>query len=428
MIKRAPLKKDPPGQCNRWRVIVYNAETKKYDWHTIRGTRADAKALERKFEDAKRKGDYIGPLSRKTFAEVARLFLDDRRANNRRLSTLEEYQTELKLRLLPQPDPRLPPLGPRDIRNVKRSDLKTHFNALRNNGCTVSQVNKAIKVAKAIFTYAFDAEYVASNVMSRYSKLQRVEGERTANRGVFTEAELQAIFAIATPFELSLFGTLSVSGPRPGEIYALDWSAVFLDVEKPYFRIERTWCSKGFRFYAPKTEAGRRTVPISPWLTSVLREHRTRSGGVGLVFPSTAGTPLNKANVRQRVWMPLLKRAEVRYRDLYSLRWTFVSLARASGEAAFNVSRVIGHARSTIVDTIYAHTVDSALAGVGESVTERIGLTPPTPPAPSTPPPRQIPKLRLVTGGQRKDGEDQRDIRRTIDDARSRGPRGRTSN
>ena len=48
MIKRAPLKKDPPGQCSRWRVIVYNMETKKYDWHTIRGTRADANALERK--------------------------------------------------------------------------------------------------------------------------------------------------------------------------------------------------------------------------------------------------------------------------------------------------------------------------------------------------------------------------------------------
>jgi integrase len=99
---------------------------------------------------------------------------------------------------------------------------------------------------------------------------------------------------------------------------------------------------------------------------------------VGLVFPSTAGTPLNKANVRKRMWMPLLERAQVLYRDIYSLRWTFVSLARASGEAAFNVSRVIGHARSTIVDTIYAHTVDSALAGVSESVAERVGLTLPT--------------------------------------------------
>src|SRR5690242_15991731 len=111
-----------------------------------------------------------------------------------------------------------------------------------------------------------------------------------------------------------------------------------------------------------------RPLAISAWLVSVLREYRANSGGVGLVFPSTAGTPLNTANVRSRMWMPLLERAQVRYRDMYSLRWTFVSLARASGEAAFNVSRLIGHARSTIVDTIYGHPVDSALAEVSESV------------------------------------------------------------
>lgn len=431
MIKRDPLKKDPPGQCTRWRVIVYNTETKKHDWHTIRGTRADAKALERKFEDAKRKGDYAGPLERKTFEEVAELFLDDKRANNRRLGTLEEYETELKLRLLPQPNPNLPPLGPRDIRNIKRSVMKTHFNALRNSGYTVSQVNKSIKTAKAIFTYAFDSEYITSNVMQRYPKLQRVEGERKANRGVFTEAELQAIFAAATPFELSLFGTLSISGPRPGEIYALDWAEVYLDVEKPYFRIVRTWCSKGFRFYPPKTEAGRRTVPISPWLASILCEHRTRAGGTGLVFPSEASTPLNKANVRKRLWMPLLKRAQIPYRDIYSLRWTFVSLARASGEAAFNVSRLIGHSRSTIVDTIYAHTVDSALAGVSQSVSERVGLTVPKPPAlppPEPPPPaRHPPKLRLITGGQPSESANQRDVRRSIDGTPGQSPRKRAS-
>ena len=145
-----------------------------------------------------------------------------------------------------------------------------------------------------------DSKYVTSNIMQHYPKMQRVEGERTANRGTFTEVELQAIFGKATPFELALTGTLSISGPRPGEIYALDWSAVHLDVEKPFFRIERTWCSKGFRFYPPKTAAGRRTVPISAWL-AILRKHRARTGGTGLVFPSEAGTPLNKANVRKRV-------------------------------------------------------------------------------------------------------------------------------
>lgn len=419
MIKRAPLKKDPPGKCSRWHVVVYNKETKKHDWHTVRGTRDDAKAFKRNFESAKQNGDYIGPLERRSFEEVANLFLDDRRANNRRFSTLEEYETELKLRLLPQANAKLPPLGPRNIRNIKRADMKAHFNALRKKGFTVSQVNKSIKAAKAIFTYAFDSEYVTTNIMQRYPKLERVDGERTANRGVFTEVELQAIFESATPLELALTGTLSISGPRPGEIYALDWSAVYLDVDKPFFRIERTWCSKGCRFYPPKTAAGKRTVPISGWLADVLREHRARSGGAGLVFPSTVGTPLNTTNTRRRLWIPLLMRANVPYRDLYSLRWTFVSLARASGEAAFNVSRVIGHARSTIVDTIYAHTVDSGLAGVSESVAERAGLRGAVSPAgPIKSEPRGgPPKLRVINGGRSVREEIQRDVRKPIENA-----------
>jgi hypothetical protein len=49
--------------------------------------------------------------------------------------------------------------------------------------------------------------------MQKFPKLERVEGERTADRGVFTEAELQAMFAKASPFELGLFGTLSIFGP-----------------------------------------------------------------------------------------------------------------------------------------------------------------------------------------------------------------------
>jgi hypothetical protein len=116
--------------------------------------------------------------------------------------------------------------------------------------------------------------------------------------------------------------------------------------------------------------------------------------------------------------IPLLKRAEVRYRDLYSLRWTFVSLARSSGEVPFNVSRVIGHARSTIVDTIYAHTVESGVAGVSESVAGRAGLqTTPLPEPPKPAPPSGPPKLRLINGGWGVPRENQRDVRKPIENA-----------
>jgi hypothetical protein len=52
----------------------------------------------------------------------------------------------------------------------------------------------------------------------------------------------------------------------------------------------------------------------------------------------------------QNIWLPLKKRAGVRQLDLYSLRHTFASLGRTAGESAFNVARMVGHSRSTLVD------------------------------------------------------------------------------
>jgi hypothetical protein len=118
-----------------------------------------------------------------------------------------------------------------------------------------------------------------------------------------------------------------------------------------------------------------------------------------------------------------------RFWVLYSLRWTFVSLARASGEVPFNVSRIIGHARSTIVDTIYAHTVESGVAGVSDSVAERAGLTVaprPEPPKPIAPSDR--PKLRVIDGGRPPPRSgNQPDVRKPIENVPDGTPKEGTS-
>ena len=58
-------------------------------------------------------------------------------------------------------------------------------------------------------------------------------------------------------------------------------------------------------------------------------------------------------------------------------RHTFASLGRTAGESAFNVARMMGHSRSTLVDQVYAHSMQSGMARVAEKVTARaLGLKP----------------------------------------------------
>jgi hypothetical protein len=61
-------------------------------------------------------------------------------------------------------------------------------------------------------------------------------------------------------------------------------------------------------------------------------------------------------------------------------------LGRVAGEEAFNVARAMGHSRSTLVDQVYAHTMQSGMASVAERVTARaLGIEP---------------KLRVIEGGK----------------------------
>ncbi len=156
----------------------------------------------------------------------------------------------------------------------------------------------------------------------------------------------------------------------------------------------RSWDHRGGKFVEPKTAAGVRVVPLSGWLVSELGAHKERSAGDGLVFPNASGRPMNPSNVRRDLWLPLKKRAGVRPLDLYSLRHTFASLGRTAGESAFNVARMMGHSRSTLVDQVYAHSMQSGMASIAENVTARaLGVKP---------------QLRVIEGGVR-------DVRQPLD-------------
>jgi len=140
-----------------------------------------------------------------------------------------------------------------------------------------------------------------------------------------------------------------------------------------------------------------------------LQAHEERSGADrdALVFATRTGQPMNPSNVRRDIWLKLVKRAGVRSLDLYSLRHTFASLGRVAGESAFNVARAMGHSRSTLVDAVYAHSLQSGMASVAERVTARVL--------------GELPKLRVIEGGS------QRDIRQPLDESSVESPSNRAT-
>lgn len=410
-IRRAPLKTDSPGKCSRWWVKIYNPAAHKHEMHTVRGTLKEAQAYEREAKSKLAAGTFIARTDRKTVQGACDLWLAELEARARRTSTVTDYVSSLSLYILPK-------FGPRELSAVRKADLREHFNALRADGKSTATVNKAIRAFKALLNFALDSEWVDRNPLARFRPFEKVKGERRVKRGAFTEAEVRAILEAAKPRDRALIGLLCFTGMRPGEVYALDWHSV--DLAAGRLEVRRSWDHRGGRFVDPKTKAGARLVPLSPWVVGELRAHRasTEVAPDALVFATRQGTPLNPSNVRRDIWLPLKARAKVRDLDLYSLRHTFVTYARAGGADSFNVARAIGHAKSSIVDSVYGnHTLDSGVAPLSASVTARALGNPtghPAPsaacmngvPAPSSPASvphetrRRRPTLRLVAGGK----------------------------
>jgi integrase len=102
-------------------------------------------------------------------------------------------------------------------------------------------------------------------------------------------------------------------------LLGLKWSDV--DLEEGILRVRRTL--SGSRFTTPKSAKSRRSVRLTSAAVESLKRHSARQADEmiragtlyrdqRLVFASDVGTPLNRHNLLQRSFKPLLKRAGCR--------------------------------------------------------------------------------------------------------------------
>jgi integrase len=398
-IIRKPLKADTPGKCSRWWVVLYNPTRHRQEWVTVRGTRRDAEGIESQFKEKLARGTFVARSERMALDAVVAAFMKECKARNRRTSTLLNYGSVFNGYVLPQ-------FGFREVSTLTKKELRSWFGSLLQGGASVALVNRIIRALKAALFFAMtELEVLDRNILMRFKQYERSDGsaDRQVRRGAFSEAEVQALLDKARPHERALIGLLCFTGMRPGEAYALRWQDMDLDAGAA--TIQRTWDWRGKRFTPPKTDAGVRTVPLSGWVVEQLRKHhdRTFPKPEHLIFATRTGRPMNPSNVRRDIWTKLVKRAGVRSLDLYSLRHTFATLGRVAGESAFNVARMMGHSRSTLVDQIYAHSLQSGMSSVAERVTARaLG---------------EQPKLRLINGVAR-------DVRKPLEKQQAKPRRG----
>jgi integrase len=310
------------------------------------------------------------PLSpRVTFAELAARWLAEFDAKVavgvRRDRTSDLYRSQLRLHLLPR-------LGRRRIALITPDDVVALTRQLQAQGLAPWSVKRILGALSCVFSYAIRRGYITHHPFDCLERDERPHPLRSDQR-VLSRSELARLFAACPRRYRPLLATGAYTGMRLSEVLALTWEDIDFAGGVIHVRHQLARGRRGVPPHRipPKTGASVREIPVLPQLAAVLRKHKRRSDYAArsdYVFATSNGTPFLHHNVSKRV----LRRATVdagldrdgRRVRFHDLRHTFAShLIIDIRLDVVQVSRILGHARTSMTLDTYTHLFEEARHG-----------------------------------------------------------------
>lgn len=268
------------------------------------------------------------------------------------------------------------PLGHKQLDKVQPLDIQKVYGEMLARGLSARLVRHAHSALHNALKQAVKWGLLSRNP-SDLVELPKVQHKE---RRVLSAEEAQDFLEAATVMPHGLiFEFALLTGMRPEEYLALQWSDV--NVERCTAQVRRALVrhKKSWSFEEPKTARSRRTIYLPAPLLEKLMAHKRKQAearlklgalwqAFDLVFCSEEGTPLSIPNLTYRYFRPILTEAKLPQIRLYDLRHSCATLLLIAEENPKVVSERLGH--STIVLTL--DTYSHVLPTMQQSATARL--------------------------------------------------------
>jgi len=143
------------------------------------------------------------------------------------------------------------------------------------------------------------------------------------------------------------------TGMRTSEIDGLKWR--YVDFRLGVISVRETYVQG--KMDTTKTLGSARDIHMSSIVVEALNAQKEVTGAGEYVFCNAEGNPLDKGNIRDRVWKPTLRKMGLPYRRPYETRHTAATLWLAAGEAPEWIARQMGHSNTKMLFEIYSRYV-----------------------------------------------------------------------
>jgi integrase len=298
----------------------------------------------------------MGSPSCPSLTDIAPRYLDHLKVRGTRESTIDDYETWLRLHLLPF-------FGSRPLNQVSALDVEEYMSAELAAGASRKSVRNYLTLLHGMFRYAQRRDYVPSNPLHL---VDRPHARRDPDIRYLDLVDLELILDsvpddLLGPTDRVLYLAAALTGLRRGELLALRWRDV--DWSTRVVRVRRSF-ARG-QFGPGKSRAGR-SVPLATRMLRELDAHFQRSAFKAkddLIFPHPArGSVYDPSTLRKRFGevVRALRMRPIRFHDL---RHTFGTQMAAAGAPMRSIQEWMGHRdyRATSIYVDYAPDPGGAL-------------------------------------------------------------------
>ena len=328
-------------------------------------TKREAQAFERAERSARDRGEWVDPhAARQTVAEWVAYWWK-LHSPNLAPKTRSQYDSTLKRWILPA-------IGHRRLSSLTPLDLQELVNDWARSA-RPSTVHRRYAVLRTALLAAVNGD-VLGRSPCRGVRLPKPDRRR---RSLPEISELEQLAVAMGPEYGAMVWLGALLGMRWGEVAGLRVGSV--DLLRRRLTIGETVgeASGVLHIGAPKTAAGRRTLPLPEALCEVLAEHLrarklTAADADEWVFQSPRGGPLRYSMWHLRIWMPAREAIGRPALGFHDLRRFYASQLVEAGVDIKVSQELMGHEDIRLTRGLYAQAGDDLKQRANDDVAARL--------------------------------------------------------
>lgn len=282
------------------------------------------------------------PRAPLTVERAGRLWLDAQRPFLAP-TTAGEYEKDLEA---------VSGLFAKEVRQVGEMEIKALVASWVQRGLSNRRIRNLLIPLRGLFEHALELEAIEASPVRLSKRILKSGAPSREVADPFTLAELAALQKAGEPWEAALVIFWAFTGLRPSEMYALALEDIDLhSLPRPTAHISRSR-TRGI-VKSTKNAHSTRAVELLPPAVTALNDFRFG---------------YDDKTFREKIWAPLLKRAQVRYRGPKQMRHTFASMMLTAGEPEMWVAQQMGHKGLNMIHKRYGRWIRANRPDTGSKI------------------------------------------------------------